>query len=87
MRTNPIPSPVDLLDPGIEPGSQALQVDFLPVELPGKPCTQSSAPTLDTSTWCGVPSHPLLPFQPAETEGAGPDTGGHSRATPGPSSV
>ena len=54
---------------------------------PSAPRAQSSAPTLDTSTWCGVPSHPLLPFQPAETEGAGPDTGGHSRATPGPSSV
>ena len=27
----------DLLDPGIEPGSPALQVDSLPAELPGKP--------------------------------------------------
>ena len=43
MRTNPIPSPVDLLDPGIEPGSQALQVDFLPVELPGKPCSTGNS--------------------------------------------
>ena len=33
----PIPSPVDLPDPGIEPGSPALQVDFLPTELWGKP--------------------------------------------------
>ena len=32
-----IPSPVDRPDPGIEPGSPALHVDFLPVELPGKP--------------------------------------------------
>ena len=30
----PIPSPGDLPNPGIEP---ALQVDFLPAELPGKP--------------------------------------------------
>ena len=54
---------------------------------PSAPRAQSSAPTLDTSTWCGVPSHPWLPCQPAETEGAGPDTGGHSRAIPGLSSV
>ena len=32
----PIPSPVDLLDPEIEPGSPALQVDSLLTELPGK---------------------------------------------------
>ena len=31
-----IPSPVDLLDPGIEPGSPALKADSLPVELLGK---------------------------------------------------
>ena len=32
----PIPSPGDLPDPGIEPASPALQVDSLPAELPGK---------------------------------------------------
>ena len=32
-----IPSPVDLPDPGIKPGSPALQADSLPTELPGKP--------------------------------------------------
>ena len=32
----PFPSP-DLPDPGIEPGSPALQVDSLPSEPPGKP--------------------------------------------------
>ena len=31
-------SPRDLPDPGIEPGSPALQADCLPTELPGKPC-------------------------------------------------
>ena len=32
-----IPSPEDLSNPGIEPGSPALQADFfLPTELPGK---------------------------------------------------
>ena len=33
----PIPSPADLPDPGIEPGSPALHVDSLPAELSGKP--------------------------------------------------
>ena len=31
----PFPSPGDLLDPGIEPGSPALQKDTLPSEPPG----------------------------------------------------
>ena len=35
---NPISSPVDLPDPGIELGSPALQADSLPTELSGKPC-------------------------------------------------
>ena len=33
----PCPSPGDLPDPGIEPGSPALQADALPSEPPGKP--------------------------------------------------
>ena len=33
----PFPSPEDLPDPGIEPGSPPLQADSLPVEPPGKP--------------------------------------------------
>ena len=33
----PFPSPVDLSDPGIEPGSPALQVDALRTELSRKP--------------------------------------------------
>ena len=33
----PFPSPGDLPDPGIEPGSPALQADYLPTETPGKP--------------------------------------------------
>ena len=31
------PSPRDLPDPGVKPGSPALQADALPSELPGKP--------------------------------------------------
>ena len=33
----PFPSPGDLPDPGIKPGSPALQLDSLPTELQGKP--------------------------------------------------
>ena len=33
----PFPSPGNLPDPGIEPGSAALQTDALPSEPPGKP--------------------------------------------------
>ena len=33
----PFPSPGDLSDLGIEPRSPALQADFLPTELQGKP--------------------------------------------------
>ena len=33
----PFPSPVDLPNLGIKPGSPALQADSLPTELPGKP--------------------------------------------------
>ena len=33
----PFPSPGDLPDPEIEPGSPALQADLSPTELPGKP--------------------------------------------------
>ena len=32
----PFPSPEDLPDPGIEPGSTALKADALPCEPPGK---------------------------------------------------
>ena len=32
-----MPSPADLLNPGIELGSPALQADSLPTELSGKP--------------------------------------------------
>ena len=33
----PFPSPGDLPNPGIEPGSPALQADTLPSEIPEKP--------------------------------------------------
>ena len=37
----PFPSPGDLHDSGIEPGSPALQADSLPSETAGKPCLKS----------------------------------------------
>ena len=33
----PIPSSVDLSNPGIKPGSPVLEADSLPAELPGNP--------------------------------------------------
>ena len=36
----PFPSPGDLPNPGIEPGSPALQADSLPTELSGKPTSK-----------------------------------------------
>ena len=38
----PFPSPGDLPDPGIEPGSPTLQADALPWESSGKPITAHS---------------------------------------------
>ena len=48
----PFPSPGDLLDPGIESRSSALQADVLTSELPGKPkrnCMKSIL--VDTMPW------------------------------------
>ena len=42
----PFPSPRDLLDPRIEPGSPVLQVDSLTLELKGKP----NSPLLSLNT-------------------------------------
>ena len=41
----PFPSPGDLPNPGIEPGSPALQADALPSEPPGKPIVQHQVQT------------------------------------------
>ena len=42
----PFPSPGDLPDPGIEPGSPALWADALPSEPPGKPILENKATKL-----------------------------------------
>ena len=41
----PFPSPGDLPNPGIEPGSPALQVDSLPPKPPGKPLIYGKSAT------------------------------------------
>ena len=50
----PFSSPGDLPDPGIEPGSLALQVDSLPSEPPGKPDGSRSGGTVTTEAEIGV---------------------------------
>ena len=45
----PLPSPGDLPDPGIVPGSPELQADTLPSEPPGKPPKSKEEVKLDTS--------------------------------------
>ena len=55
----PIPSPADLPDAGIEPGSPPLQVDSLPAEPPGKPNrnkVHNKCNALEAS-----PNYPTLP--------------------------
>ena len=47
----PFPSPGDLPDPGIEPGSPTLQADTLPSEPQGKPMTNSDILKSRDITW------------------------------------
>ena len=46
----PFPSPGDLSDSGIEPGSPALQADALTSEPPGKPKNSENMPAMQ-DTW------------------------------------
>ena len=46
----PFPSPGDLSDPGIEPGSPALEADALTSEPPGKPIKFYLIPNLNSSS-------------------------------------
>ena len=45
----PFPSPEDLPDPGIKPGSPALQANALPSEPPGNPVAEHKLSHLSTS--------------------------------------
>ena len=57
----PFPSPGDLLDPGIEPGSLALQADALPSESPGKPQSESESEVAQSCwTFCDPTGCSLL---------------------------
>ena len=72
----PFPSPGDLPDPGIEPGSPALQADSLLTELRGKPRWKGRVPTHvllrdGRRTWEPTPR----PSGPAEQEGEDQDPG------------
>ena len=57
----PFPSPGDLPNPGIEPGSSALQTDALPYVLTTKPCPLG--PYLPVTTTCSFFSFSELDFQ------------------------
>ena len=53
----PFPSPGDLPNPGVEPGSPALQADTLPPEPPGKPIERirvSAVHTIFVSAVCVI---------------------------------
>ena len=50
----PIPSPADLPDPGIEPGSPALQEDTLPTDLSGRPLNDLSVMKREVLPWWSV---------------------------------
>ena len=63
----PFPSPGDLPNPGVEPGSPALQTDALPSETPGKPHRktqfrlQFSWSVMSNSLWPHGLQHTRLP--------------------------
>ena len=57
------PFSVPLPNPGIKPGSPALQADSLPAELPGKPIAKS-CPTLCNPMDCSTPGFPVLHYLP-----------------------
>jgi len=47
----PFPSPGDLLNPRIKPGSPTLQTDWLPTEPPGKALKRCEEKAVLTSLW------------------------------------
>ena len=49
------PSPGDLSDPGIEPGSPTLQADSLPSEPPGNPAKDDTQMESKHTTTCSEP--------------------------------
>ncbi|CAI9160192.1 unnamed protein product [Rangifer tarandus platyrhynchus] len=59
----PFPSPRDFPNPGIEPGSPALQADALPSEPPGKPKIREVSPP-NLEPWMLRSTHEYDPKQP-----------------------
>ena len=57
----PFPSPGDLPDPGINPGSPALQADSLPSESLGKPFKPPSYPQIVHTLFCVKTSRSCCP--------------------------
>ena len=61
----PFPSPGDLSNPGIEPGSPTLQADSLPSQLLGKPAAAAAKSLQSFLTLCdpkdGSPPGSLVP--------------------------
>ena len=55
-----IPSLADLPDPGIEPGSLALQADSLPAELPGMPIENKLVDNSEEKEGGGVKRYKLM---------------------------
>ena len=66
----PFPSPGDLPDPGIKPGSPALQADVLPSEPPGKPIVNKTGVDVFPELFCFL-DHPG-DVNPAWTSGSSP---------------
>ena len=58
----PVPSPGELLDLGIEPGSPALQVDSLPAKLPRKPAYVILDKKIDKSNYIELSDYSLCFF-------------------------
>ena len=67
-RGLPFPSPGDLPDSGIEPGSPALQADSLPSELPGKPGRLGLAFNQEANFEILLSRAGVVPFCPRRTD-------------------
>ena len=67
----PFPSPGDLPNPGMEPGSPTLQADALPSEPPGKPMGRDvlTKTTFSTANFC----FKKLSFPPQEVKFVSPE--------------
>ena len=65
----PFPSPGDLPDPGIEPGSPTLEADALTSEPPGKSLILLKMVLFQVLCFLPVPHHCHIPHHPPRAEG------------------